>query len=99
MSGNVAFASVLHHVVPLSGGTIEDASDPGLLPVIAAIAIGLPMVGVLVFFFWVKIRDRDDPSGPVLRPSVKDLDDEESDGLDAGGSGTDEPGEGSGGAR
>ncbi len=58
-------------------GSVEDASDPGLLPIIAAIAIGLPMAGVLAFFLWVKIRDRDDPAGPVLRPRAKDPDEDD----------------------
>jgi len=83
-----------------AAGTIEDASDPGLLPVIAAIVMGLPMAGVLAFFIWVKIRDRDDPLGPVLRPSAKDPEDGDDD--DGGGSGRrgpeapDESGEGLG---
>ncbi|WP_084125881.1 hypothetical protein [Demequina sp. NBRC 110054] len=51
---------------------VEDASDPGLLPLVAAIAIALPMAGVLAFFLWVKVRDRDDPAGPVLRPGHED---------------------------
>ncbi len=74
---------------------VEDASDPGLLPLVAASAIALPMAGVLAFFLWVKVRDRDDPAGPILRPGREDS--EESDrrgGLDERDErdGPDEPG-------
>ncbi|WNM28181.1 hypothetical protein RN607_04040 [Demequina capsici] len=55
-------------LVSAAGSVDEAPAGPSALPMIAAVAIGLPMVGVLVGFVWVKIRDRDDPAGPVLRP-------------------------------
>ncbi len=66
-------ASELGHVI----AEVADAEDPGLFPVVAAVLIALPMVGVLAFFFWVKIRDRDDPSGPVLKPGREEPDEDE----------------------